>query len=119
MTLLLFLLASSRGSVSGETPPRAAWVQDRLPRERPANAPMESIFMKSLRVVYFPYCASGRIGGGSGLRGLNFGIVGIMAVYAEEVGPFARPLKKPTLFAVDPGLPVAIDVAVALAAEPV
>jgi len=50
--------------------------------------------------------------------GFEFGIMGVVTIDAKEIGPFP-PLEKADSFPVNPGLPVAVDIPMALPAKPV
>lgn len=79
---------------------------------------MDSIFIKSLRVWLFPIIQLRPYRRWFGFYGFKFRIVGIVTTYTEEVGPFPA-LKIADSFSMNTGLPVAVDVSVALTAEPI
>ncbi len=94
------------------------WVQERLPIDSPARAPMDSIFRKSLRVGLFSICRLRFYRRRFRFKGFKFGVVRVMAMNAKKVGPFPS-LERADPFPVNTGLPVAIDIPMTLAAKPV
>jgi hypothetical protein len=82
-------------------------------------APTDIIFMKSLRVCDLSSISPFRSGWWwLRFQGFEFGVMGIVAIYAEEIDPFPS-LEIADPFAVDTEFPVTIDIAVALSAKQV
>jgi hypothetical protein len=80
---------------------------------------MDIIFMKSLLVCDLSSMSPFRSGWWwFRFQGLEFGVMGIVAIYAKEIDPFPS-LEIADPFAVDSDFPVTIDISVALSAKQV